>query len=733
MTLPPVLVRACQRIEDTHGPLEANIAVTLNACITAYNALDHQATMNIYGLCDDLVTLAIDQHAQPRVCEAALFAPFYQCLLPQSTLLIKEAACAPLLKQFSSLLNLEPLLYHQTDLSQKQSDQLRKMLLAMAGDTRVIFLTLLYQLALLRQCKGADAATQQHHATLVQEVYAPLANRLGMGHIKWQLEDWAFRYNNPEAYQEIKSALNMRRADRDQYVKTMQQTIVALVEQHQMNDTSISGRAKHIYSIYKKCSRKEVAYDALYDTIALRILTTSIDDCYTLLSAIHNHFTPIPAEFDDYISNPKPNGYQSIHTAILGPNGHRVEIQMRTHTMHQQAEHGACAHWVYKENGQTEKENYEAKIAHLRQLLEWQQSLQETTPEHPIEASTAISDLFADRVYVFSPQGRIFDLPKGSTALDFAYSIHTDIGHRTRGALINGKLMPLQHPLCNGDQITIQLKKDPHPSRDWLNPELQFLKSNQAKKKVNHWFRQQYQKEHLNKGQTTWEKCWRAKKLDKHVLDKVYKHFNFKSVDSLLIALGSNDISTAAIINQLKVMEQVATPHQHQDVTDTTIHTIKPLTHSNRSPIEVAGNHGLLTSIARCCKPIPGDDVKAYITASRGMMIHRSKCKNLLRAFQKKPDKILPAIWSSGDQQVFQASLYIDFNDRPGVIHDITSLCAQYHLSIEHIKAAAKKGGEGTHQCYLAVQVNKTEELRQFMKAIRQLDNVVGIARNSAV
>jgi GTP pyrophosphokinase len=676
-------------------------------------------------LSNDLVK-AVQQHqGQDALALAALCLPYalthkldrFQALLDPATFL--------LLKQCCHLHALEKLLHTKNNLSEKQSDQLRKMLLAMAGDTRVILLILLYQLILLKNLKDSPKETQTIHAQTAQNIYAPLANRLGMGQIKWQLEDWSFRYINPIAYQEIKKALNMRRQDRENYVMAMQQTIKDMVSKLRIKTYECEGRAKHIYSIYKKCSRKQVGYDALYDTIALRILTKTVDECYLLLSAIHDQFTPITVEFDDYIANPKPNGYQSIHTAIIGPNDLRVEIQMRTFEMHHQAEHGAYAHWIYKEGQQSEAQQYEQKIAHLRQLLEWQKSLSQDAPNQ----QTAIADLFTDRIYVFSPQGRIIDLPQGSTALDFAYTIHTDVGHKTKGAQINGKLQPLNQPLANGDEVFIQTKKEGAPSRDWLNPTLHYLKSKQAKQKVAHWFKLQNQKENLLRGQQIWEKAWRAKKLEKNALEKIYQHFNFKDVERLLTALGTADISVPALCQQIKQLSQTTdySPRDEQEFIPPKIKLSYKT--SQRAPVTIDGNTGLLSQIARCCRPIPGDPIVAYATTTRGVMIHQADCPNIIKSRGDHPEKILPANWTDSSNQAFEASLKIAFQDRDNFLHDVISFSAKQKLPIKHLSTKAKKTGYGPFELDLTVLVQNPDDLEKLISGLKQIPSVLMISR----
>ena len=677
-----------------------------------------------------LIAAVQQHHSDHSMATAALCLPYASYDKRNRFQYLLDAEDFSLFKQCLLLQSLEKILSNKNILSEKQEDQLRKMLLSMAGDTRVILLILLYQLALLKNIKDSTDDVKKNLANTVQSIYAPLANRLGMGQIKWQLEDWAFRYLNPQAYQQIKIALNMRRQDRDNYVLDMKNSIQSMVSKLNITHYECSGRAKHIYSIYNKCSQKNLAYDALYDTIALRILTNTVEECYLLLGALHDQYSPIISEFDDYIANPKQNGYQSIHTVILGPNGHRIEIQMRTFDMHHQAEHGAYAHWIYKEGQKNETQNYEKKIASLRQLLEWQKTI---NLDDSIN-QTEIYDLFADRIYVFSPQGRIIDLPQGATALDFAYFIHTDLGHKTKGAQINGKLQPLNQPLQNGDEVFIQSKNETAPSRDWLNPSLHFLQTKQAKQKVSHWFKLQNQKDHLEKGQQIWEKAWRSKRISKHIIDDLYEHFNFKNTEGLLIALGTHDISISSLCQYIKNKDIT---HQKSNEIEyvqsiTPVNVTKKSKSNHRAPIIIDGNTGLLSQLAKCCRPIPGDAISAYTSSTRGVMIHQTNCPNLSQVSINHPNKLLTASWNHTPNHPFEACLKIAFQSRDHFLHDITSFCAKHRLPIKHLATAAKKEGLGPFELHLTIEMQISDDLNKLIRDLKQIENVLMVSRLSA-
>ena len=522
---------------------------------------------------------------------------------------------------------------------QQKTDNLRKMLLGMVDDVRVVLIKLAERLAILKYLKHCPKSQQQLIAEQTMSIYAPLANRLGIGQLKWQLEDLSFRYINPEQYASLSKALNMRRVDREHYIVTMIDRLKNLLDNAKIKNIEISGRAKHIYSIYKKIQRKHTDISEIYDTSALRILVPTINDCYSALSIIHSTWEHIAKEFDDYIAKPKPNGYRSIHTAVVGPQNINVEIQVRTHKMHEEAELGVAAHWKYKEGKQTQA-SYEDKINWLREVIDWQK---EMTAEEE-DKDNLYSKVFEDRVYVFSPNGDVYDLRASATPLDFAYHVHTEVGHRCRGAKVNGQLVTLTHHLKTGDQVHIITAKTGQPSRDWLNPQRNYLNTPHAISKVRHWFKKEAYQNNLAEGQIMWEKAARRAGLNKAVLNKVISHFNFKKIDDLIAAIGAGDLGLTNVIHYLK--EQDRTP-QEAPIEQTIIKpsTVKPST----SPLEIAGVDNLLTQLAKCCKPIPGDAILGYITQGRGITIHQKDCYNIKSASDNRPERIIAVNWGGGN------------------------------------------------------------------------------------
>ena len=495
----------------------------------------------------------------------------------------------------------------------EQMDKIRHMILAMVDDIRVVIIKLSEAVTILQGAATLDPESRRLIAQETMDIYAPLANRLGIGQLKWQLEDLAFRYLQPDEYKHLSKALNERREDRERYVQQVLAEIRTLLEKDGIIGAEVSGRAKHIYSIYRKMISKKVDFNEVYDVIALRILVPTIGDCYAALSSVQTWLPPVAKEFNDYIAAPKANGYASIHTAVVGPRDRHIEIQIRTYDMHKAAEFGVAAHWRYKEG----------KIKWLRQVMDWQKEL--NTP------------LLDNRVYVFTPNGQIKDFTKGSTPLDFAYAIHTEIGHRCRGSKVNGRIVPLTYSLCMGDRVEILTTKTGHPSRDWLNPQLGYLHSSNARAKVHHWFRLQDYSKNLAQGQDILERELRRLNLKQVAHNHLATMLHYKTSDDFYAALGRGDLRIAHVIRCLQNEDATPAPET------------KPLPvpdhYQDTSAIVIEGVGNLLTSLARCCKPAPGDPVKGYVTQGRGISVHKQGCSNILRAEKRKKERILDVNW----------------------------------------------------------------------------------------
>ncbi len=602
--------------------------------------------------------------------------------------------------------------------SQASIDNVRKMLLAMVDDVRIVFIKLAERLTILRHMRVLPEAEKHHEAKITQDIYAPLANRLGIGHLKWELEDLSFRYLEPDTYSAIATALKSTRGEREVYVKNLIQHLQQEVHKLGIAQTEVSGRVKHIYSIYRKMQRKKVGLEEIYDALAFRILVSGIADCYAVLGHVHSLWQPISKEFDDYINKPKPNGYRSIHTAVIGPEQRAVEIQIRTFDMHQESELGVAAHWVYKE-GRPVQTGYEAKIAWLRQLMDWQQEVTQT--DKP--AQQAYANIFDDRVYVFTPQGDVMELPQGATPLDFAYYIHTNLGHRCRGAKINSQIVPLTYALKTGECVEILTTKEGHPSRDWLSPVLGYLKTSRAKAKVLHWFRVQNADENLAQGQTQVEKELRRIGLREINYEQLAKKMHIASSADMFMSVGRGDTSMTAVINAAQSLQEPAVLTEIP-VTPTTSHKST----AAATDIEILGVGNLLTHMAPCCKPIPGDAVIGYITQRNGVSIHRQDCANLLHSADQHQERLLQVNWGQKTEQQYKVDLAIDAYDRPGLIRDVTQVLVAENISILGLNCVTDKGQHTAH-INLSIEVHSLHPLSRILARIQQLPNVTEARR----
>ena len=670
-----------------------------------------------------MATLLLDLNCDNQTLAAAILYPSVYYAQPNKETLT-QTLNTNITKLIYGAVRMEAIhdMHRQSsDLNPQQIDNLRKMLLAIIDDVRIVLIKLAERLITLENLKTCTDEQKQYVANQVINFYAPLANRLGIGQLKWQLEDLAFRFLEPDKYFAISKVLNMRRTDREEFIKTMMSEITTLMNQANIVDFSLSGRAKHIYSIYKKAQRKNVPIKEIYDALALRILLPTVKDCYTALSLAHEKWQHIDSEFDDYIANPKGNGYQSIHTAIVSPESHNVEIQIRTYQMHEAAELGVAAHWKYKEGG-SEKESYEDKIERLRELMSWQQ---EVTAD---EDDNVYESLFADRIYVFTPKGDVFDMPAGSTPLDFAYHIHTAIGNRTRGAKVNGKMVTLQHPLKTGDRVDIITSKKESPSRDWMNKSLGYLKTASAIQKVRHWFKKENYDHDLHLGVDIWEKANRQAHLTKADLNKVARHFNVKAGDDLLVAIGSGNLGVSAVISQIKSQKETAQSAPQQQL-DIPLQTPKKTAPSGSSPLVVEGVGNLLTHLAKCCKPIPGDNIIGYITTGRGVTIHQRCCRNIQHDLLTRPQRVIDVAW----HEKFQGNYPVDFtiiaDDRSGLARDISGVIANEKLGILGLTSHLDRHSNQA-TIYMSIEINADTSIAKLIGLMTQVSSVIKVSRN---
>ncbi len=606
-----------------------------------------------------------------------------------------------------------------------QIDNVRKMLLAMVDDARCVLIKLAERLRVLRTIAPLPDNVKRPIAIEVNEIYAPLANRLGIGSIKWEMEDLAFRYLNSEKYKEIAKGLNSRRLDRDRYVTMIVEIINQQLHEKDLKGFAVCGRSKHIHSIYRKMSRKNIPISEIYDATAVRVLVNSVDDCYTVLGVVHEVWHQIIAEFDDYINNPKPNGYQSLHTAVNGPEDKAFEVQIRTKKMHDEAELGVAAHWKYKEGSGFQKSNHERKIDWLREVLEWHSELGQGEAH---EAHALEEEFLDDRVYIFTPDGDVLDLPQGSTPLDFAYRVHSDIGHRCRGSKVDGRIVQLTHQLKTGEQVEILTGNELRPSRDWLNPHLNYLKSARAKAKIHHWFKLLDYERNKEDGAALLERELKRLNLKADKLQHVANTLKFKNKDDLLAALGCGDIRFGQIINRLQEYDTVSS--KEANVAIKTPPAVKSAMAYASSDVQVEGVGDLLTHIARCCQPVPGDDIIGYITMGRGISIHQQECSNIFHATQEQKTRLIEVHWGSKVSKGYNVDVVIHAYDRNGLLRDVTQLLSSEKANLFSLSTNINKD-DNTALIYLTLEVDGVDGLSRLLNKFKQIPNVMDAKRKS--
>ncbi len=596
-------------------------------------------------------------------------------------------------------------------------DNYRRMLLAIVDDVRIVLLKLAERTVLLRYISSLPKQKQTLLSQQARDIYAPLANRLGILELKWELEDLAFHSLYPQDYKKIAVQLNERRVDREQFITSFVQKLQKMLLQEKVK-AQISGRAKHIYSIYRKMTRKDVGYSKIYDVMALRVLVNSIEDCYTVLSIVHSTWPHVADEFDDYIATPKANGYRSIHTVIITPEGKNVEIQIRTEQMHTENELGVAAHWVYKEVNQ--EDNYQRKITWLRQLLDWQREVADSSAI-PEDIAQGISE---DRIYVFAPDGAVVSLPKGATPLDFAYYIHTEIGHKCRGAKVNGRLVPLTHKLKLGDKIDILTAKEANPSRDWLNPQSGYLVSSRAKAKIHSWFKKRNYEQNLTEGQTIFQRELKRFNLTGIDAEMLAPRFYLNNGNDVLAAIGCGDIRMPQLVGALQdLLNQRNKEEKTLPIINKTKRNIKV-----SKGVLVDGVDDLLTSIAHCCKPLPGEAILGYITVGRGITIHRADCSNIKRIRQQYPQRIINASWGDVSKQNYAIDLMIEAHERSGILRDITRV-----ISDEKITIIGLNSYSDTHHnlaiINISLEIAGCEQLTHIQNRLQSIQDVISLER----
>ena len=596
------------------------------------------------------------------------------------------------------------------------SEGLRRLLLAIIRDLRVVYLLLARQLARLRAAATLPEAERRELAQLTRDIHAPLANRLGIGQWKWELEDLAFRYLQPDTYRRIAELLDERRADRDAWIERCIETLRKAVRAHGI-DADVNGRAKHIYSIWRKMQRKRVGFGELYDIRALRVLTRTIADCYAVLGVVHALWPIIPQEFDDYIARPKGNNYRSLHTAVIGPEGKTLEVQIRTEEMHRGAELGVAAHWRYKEGGAGDAA-YQARVAWMRKLLE-------TRGEGEDDAALAAelrAELAGDRVYLLTPKGEVIDLPSGATVLDFAYHVHTMVGHRCRGAKVNGRIVPLTHQPASGDRVEILTAREPAPSRDWLSPQLGYLATASARGKLRAWFRREDTVANLAAGKLLLEREMRRLGVSDDVLEWLPARLGRKHRDDLLIALALGEVGTAQLTRA--VLEAQSAPQ---------FPPVKPPRQVPRETgkpgaVTVEGVGNVLTTLARCCRPLPGDDVTGYVTRGRGVTVHRADCAALARLRARDPARVIEVRWHSAPDRAYEVAIVVTGYERRDLQRDVTNVIANSGARIVASDSRSHRD-LGEVAMHFALRVRDYGELSSLLTRLAALPNVIDARR----
>jgi GTP pyrophosphokinase len=592
----------------------------------------------------------------------------------------------------------------------QEAESLRKMFIAMAEDIRVVIIKLADRLHNMRTLDPLDEARQMAFAHETQEIFAPLASSLGVWQWKWELEDLSFRYLDPETYLWMKDLIAERRPDReasvDHYIDILEGRLA-----EEGFEAEIKGRPKHIYSIYRKMLRKDVPFEQVYDVRGIRVIAQDEPDCYRILGIVHGLWKPIPGEFDDYIATPKDNGYQSLHTAVIVDDGKTLEVQIRTEEMDRFAEYGVAAHWRYKGSGKPDP-SFDTKIAWMRSLVEWQREL----PDASEFVDAMKTDIFQDRVYVFTPQGDIIDLPSGATPIDFAYYIHTEVGHRCRGAKVNEKWVGLDYPLKTGDRVEIITDKQSSPSRDWLNPALGYVKTSRARSKIRRWFREQDREKNIIQGREVVDRELKHLGMEHISHEKVARLFDSQGVEDFHAAVGFGDINTQQIASKLAELsaeeEQQLLPAE------------PPALPQSIEGIQVQGTGGLMTRLAKCCSPLPGEEIVGFVTRGKGVTVHRRDCLNVLR--QKNTGRLIDVSWGAEPQTVPVAA-HIKAYDRTGLLHEIAGVISNEKINMSALNVSREKN---IATLYITLEISDIAQFSRILTKIESLPNVIEAKRH---
>jgi GTP pyrophosphokinase len=601
----------------------------------------------------------------------------------------------------------------------EQNEILRKMVLGMVEDVRVVLIRLASRTQTLRFFSKNENPEKISYARETLDIYSPLANRLGVWQLKWELEDLSFRFLEPELYKRIAKMLDEKRQERERYISETMQVLKAELEKTGIG-AEVNGRPKHIYSIWNKMRAKQLDFSELYDVRALRVIVPEVQDCYAALGVVHNLWAPIAREFDDYISRPKGNLYQSLHTAVIGPDGRTLEVQIRTEEMHRQAEFGVAAHWRYKETDDRRKsksENaFDGKIAWLRQLLAWRDEVadwSQTTRQAKLD----------ETIYVVTPQGRVIDLPKGATPVDFAYALHTDLGHRCRGAKVDGQMTPLDTPLESGQRVEIVAAKTGGPSRDWLNAELGFLKSHRARAKVRQWFNARAHAETVARGRAVVEKEQRREGAANASLDELARKLGFAKPDELFFAVAREEVSLRQLQTTLRGLKGFIS--EKKDVPEK---KDKPRVKPSQGGVLIVGVDRLMTQLARCCKPLPPDPVRGFVTRGKGISVHREDCTSLQRLAERSPQRLIEAGWGKGREgEFYPVDVVVTASDRRGLLRDIGEALAHEKINVTGTRSQSR---DDLATMRFTFEVANLAHLRRALATIRDVRGVIRVGRD---
>ncbi|WP_198780698.1 MULTISPECIES: GTP diphosphokinase [Shewanella] len=706
---------------------EAQMLLTLIGQIDALPAKSPAAKRELLERAREMIEILAPLNMDIETLQAAiLFVVFDAGLLTEDA--IKEKFGEPLARLVASVVTMNAIgalkINPNSRSTEPQIDNIRRMLLAMVEDVRAVVIKLAERVCLLRAVKNADEETRVLLAREIADIYAPLANRLGIGQLKWELEDISFRYLHPDTYKDIAKQLDGKRLDREVFIEKFVSQLQQRLDEDHIR-AKVYGRPKHIYSIWRKMKGKHLKFDELFDVRAVRIVTERLQDCYGALGVVHTLWHHIPREFDDYVANPKPNGYQSIHTVVVGPEGKTVEIQIRTQDMHEDAELGVAAHWKYKEGNHSGKQSgYEEKINWLRKILQWQEDV--------VESGNLVeevrSQVFEDRVYVFTPSGEVVDLPLGSTVLDFAYYIHSQVGHKCIGAKVDGRIVPFTYQVETGERIEIITSKQPNPKRDWLNPNLGYIRTARARSKIQHWFKQQDRDKNIVAGKEMLESELARVSLKIKDAAIAVERFNMASMDDLLAAIGGGDVRLHQVVNHIQSrlrLDEVSEEDAVEELVKKGQH--KP-TSSGRGQIEVNGVGNLLNHIARCCQPVPGDEILGFITKGRGISVHRADCEQVKELMRLHPERGVDVVWGENYSGGYRMRLRVLAHDRSGLLRDLTSVLAAEKSNVLAMSSSSDTKNQ-TAAIELELELYNLDGLSRVLSKLSQVDSVIEARR----